>query len=68
MEKKRGRPFKNDKRDDSYRVRLDTEEKQMLAQTSEWTEQTRAAVIRTALRIYYEAVKSKRNTQIDNMT
>lgn len=65
MKKKRGRPLKNDKRDDSFRLRVNTEERQMLTQTSEWTEQTISAVIRTALRAYYEAVKSERNMQPD---
>ena len=46
---KRGRPLKADKRDDSYRLRLNAEERQMLKQISEWTEQPIAAVIRTAL-------------------
>lgn len=67
MERKRGRPFKKDRRNDSYRLRLNTEERQMLAQTSEWTEQKMSAVIRTALRAYYETVKSERNIQLDNM-
>lgn len=67
MKKKRGRPLKNDKRDDSYRLRLNTEERQMLTQASEWTEQTKSAVIRTALRAYYETIKSERDTQFDNL-
>ena len=33
---KRGRPLKADKRDDSYRFRLNAEERQMLTQISEW--------------------------------
>ena len=65
MKNKRGRPPKNDKRDDSFRLRLNTEERQMLTQTSEWTGQTISAVIRTALRAYYETVKSERNIQPD---
>ena len=64
---KRGRPLKADKRDDSYRLRLNAEERQMLTQISEWTEQPIAAVIRTALCSYYEAIKSERNTQFDNL-
>lgn len=64
---KRGRPLKADKRDDSYRLRLNAEERQMLTQISEWTKQPIAAVIRTALRAYYETVKSERNTQFDNL-
>ena len=63
---KRGRPLKNDKRDDSYKLRLNTEERQMLAQASEWTEQTMSAVIRTALCAYYETIKSERDTQLGN--
>ena len=64
---KRGRPFKDDKRDDSYRLRVNTEERQMLTQLSEWTEQSIAAVIRSALHTYYETIKSERNTQFDNL-
>lgn len=67
MKKKRGRPLKNDKRDDSFRLRLNTEERQMLTQASEWTEQTISAVIHTALRAYYETVKSERNIQPDEI-
>ena len=67
MKKKRGRPPKNDKRGDSFRLRLNTEERQMLTQTSEWTEQTISAVIRTALCAYYEAVKSEKNMQPDEI-
>ena len=33
MKKKRGRPPKNDKRDDSFRLRLNTEERQMIKET-----------------------------------
>jgi len=64
---KRGRPPKADKRDDSYRFRLNSEERQMLTQISEWTEQPIAAVIRTALCAYYETIKSERDTQFDNL-
>ena len=55
---KRGRPLKDNKRDDSYRFRLNTEERQMLTQLSKWTEQPIAAVIRTALHTYYETIES----------
>lgn len=64
---KRGRPLKDNKRDDSYRLRLNTEERQMLTQLSEWTEQPIAAVIRVALHNYYETIKSERNIQFDNL-
>lgn len=64
---KRGRPLKADKRDDSYRFRLNAEERQMLTQISEWTEQPIAAVIRTALRSYYETIEFKRNTYFNNL-
>lgn len=64
---KRGRPLKADKRDDSYRFRLNAEERQMLTQISEWTEQSIAAVIRTALRSYYETIEFKRNTYFNNL-
>ena len=64
---KRGRPLKADKRDDSYRLRLNAEERQMLTQISEWTEQPIAAVIRTALCSYYETIEFKRNTYFNNL-
>lgn len=64
---KRGRPLKADKRDDSYRLRLNAEERQMLTQISEWTEQPIAAVIRTALRSYYESIEFERNTHFNNL-
>lgn len=59
--------LKDNKRDDSYRFRLNTEERQMLTQLSEWTEQPIAAVIRAALHTYYETIESKRNIQFDNL-
>ena len=65
--KKRGRPTKSNKRDDSYRIRLNAEEKQMLAQMSEWSGLTKADVIRTALFAYYDLAKSnKKNTSIND--
>ena len=64
---KRGRPLKDNKRDDSYRLRVNTEERQMLTQLSEWAEQSIAAVIRSSLHTYYETIKSERNTQFDNL-
>ena len=63
---KRGRPLKADKRDDSYRLRLNAEERQMLTQISEWTEQPISAVIRAALYSYYEAIKFERDTPFGN--
>ena len=59
MNKRRGRPPKNDNRDDSYRLRLNAEERQMLAQISETTEQPIATVIRKAVLAYYETVNMK---------
>ena len=59
MNKRRGRPPKNDERDDSYRLRVNAEERQMLAQISEQTEQPIATVIRKALLAYYEAINVK---------
>ena len=59
MNKRRGRPPKNDKRDNSYRLRLNAEERQMLEQISEQTEQPIATVIRTAVLAYYETVNMK---------
>lgn len=59
MTKRRGRPPKNEKRDDSYRLRLNAKERQMLEQISEQTEQPIATVIRKAVLAYYEAVNMK---------
>ena len=59
MNKRRGRPPKNDKRDNSYRLRLNAEERQMLEQISEQTEQPIATVIRKAVLAYYAAVNMK---------
>lgn len=60
--KKRGRPAKSNKRDDSYRIRLNAEERQMLEQISEWSGLTKADVIRTALFAYYDLAKSNKRT------
>ena len=64
--KKRGRPTKSNKRDDSYRIRLNAEERQMLEQISEWSGLTKADVIRTALFAYYNIAKSNKNTSIND--
>lgn len=64
--RKRGRPLKDDKRDDSYKLRVNIEERQMLTQLSEWTEQPISAVIRAALCSYYEAIKFERDTPFGN--
>ena len=64
--KKRGRPTKDNKRDDSYRIRLNAEEKQMLTQISEWSGLTKADAIRTALFAYYDIAKSNKNTSIND--
>lgn len=61
MTKRRGRPPKNEKRDDSYRLRLNAKERQMLEQISEQTEQPIATVIRKAVLTYYETVNMKEN-------
>ena len=66
MNKRRGRPPKNDKRDNSYRLRLNAEERQMLEQISEQTEQPIATVIRKAVLVYYEAVNIKEKEEEDN--
>ena len=63
---KRGRPTKDNKRDDSYRIRLNAEEKQMLEQISEWSGLTKADAIRTTLFSYYDLVKSNKNTSIND--
>ena len=64
--KKRGRPTKDNKRDDSYRIRLNAEEKQILTQISEWSGLTKADVIRTALYAYYDLAKSNKSTSIND--
>ena len=64
--KKRGRPTKDNKRDDSYRIRLNAEEKQMLEQISEWSGLTKADAIRTALFSYYDLVKSNKSASIND--
>ena len=66
MNKRRGRPPKNDKRDNSYRIRLNAEERQMLEQISYQTEQPIATVIRKAVLAYYEAVNIKEKEAEDN--
>lgn len=66
MNKRRGRPPKNDKRDNSYRLRLNAEERQMLEQISEQTEQPIATVIRKAVLAYYEAVNIKDKEEEDD--
>ena len=64
--KKRGRPIKDNKRDDSYRIRLNAEEKQILTQISEWSGLTKADIIRSALFSYYDLAKSNKNTSIND--
>lgn len=64
--KKRGRPAKSNKRDDSYRIRLNAEERRMLEQISEWSGLTKADVIRTSLFAYYNIAKSNKNTSIND--
>ena len=64
--KKRGRPTKDNKRDDSYRIRLNAEEKKMLTQISEWSGLTKADAIRTALFTYYDIAKSNKSTSIND--
>ena len=63
---KRGRPPKNNKRDDSYRIRLNAEERQMLTEISEWRGLSKADVIRIALFAYYDLAKSNKNTSIND--
>ena len=59
MNKRRGRPPKNEKRDNSYRLRLNATERQILEQISEQTEQPIATVIRKAVLVYYETINMK---------
>ena len=59
MNKRRGRPPKNDKRDNSYRIRLNAEERQMLEQISKQTEQPISTAIRNAVLSYYEVISLK---------
>lgn len=67
MTKRRGRPPKKDKRDDSYRLRLNAEERHMLEQISEQTEQPIATVIRKAVLTYYETVNIKDKENYDGI-
>ena len=64
--KKRGRPTKSNKRDDSYRIRLNAEEKQMLEQISEWSGLTKADAIRIALSSYYDLIRSNKSISIND--
>lgn len=59
MNKRRGRPPKDDKRDNSYRLRLNAEERQMLEQISKQTEQPISTVIRKAVLTYYDSLGGK---------
>ena len=63
---KRGRPTKENKRDNSYRIRMNEEEKQMLIHMSERNGLTKADVIREALSAYYELAKSNKNTSTND--
>ena len=64
--KKRGRPTKDNKRDDSYRIRLNAEEKQMLSQISELSGRTKADAIRMALSSYYDLIRSDKSISIND--
>ena len=66
MNKRRGRPPKNDKRNDSYRLRLNAEERQMLEQISKQTEQPISTAIRNAILSYYEVISLKEKEEEDN--
>ena len=66
MNKRRGRPPKNDKRDNSYMIRLNAEERQMLEQISYQTELPISKVIRIAVLAYYETVNIKEKEEGDN--
>ena len=66
MNKRRGRPPKNDKRDNAYRLRLNAEERQMLEQISKQTEQPISTVIRKAVLAYYETINMKEKEEEDN--
>lgn len=66
MNKRRGRPPKNDKRDIFYKIRLNAEERQMLEQISEQTGQPIATVIRKAIFAYYDVVTMEENNDAEN--
>lgn len=51
---KSGRPPKDDKRDITFKVRLTTEEYQMLTEISKQMGLTKSAVIRKEILAYYE--------------
>lgn len=51
---KRGRPSKDNKRDVVFKIRLTTEEYQMLTEISQQMGLTKSAVIRKEILAYYE--------------
>ena len=63
----RGRPKKEITRDIMYKVRLNTEEDQMLTRVSEWTQQAKSEVFRKALLGYYKAVEVKEHMMNKNI-
>lgn len=56
---KRGRPPKDDKRSIGFRIRLTTEEGQMLTEISKQMGLTKSAVIRKGILAYYEKGEQK---------
>ena len=52
-EKKRGRPKKNDARSGGYRIRLNSDEEEMLAVLSYESNKTKADILREALKLSY---------------
>lgn len=59
----RGRPKMNDSRDKQYRVRLNTEEDNMLEYASQATGKQKSEVFRKALEEYYQKVRVAEYTQ-----
>lgn len=59
---KRGRPTKEDKRSIVFRIRLTTEEDQMLTEISKQMRLTKSAVIRKGILAYYK----KENEHAEN--
>lgn len=62
----RGRPKMDDSRDKQYRVRLNTEEDDMLEYASRVTGRQKSEVFRNALKEYYQKVRVVEYTQEDD--
>ncbi len=57
---KRGRPLKEDKRDNGYRLRMNDEELAQLEELQEMHRLSKAEIIRNALADYYRKSKKRK--------